>query len=428
MVTNNNTSARQLFKHYHSYVISLLIILTVFSFGNFGFLNIFNLKLEINIFIILMLIPLSLYVISNKIKYLFNEPFFLLIAYLFISSLFIKNFGFLHSLHMLLSLIVVATLLVLDKKNINYIIKGIILLSSVFSIIGIMLFIYYQFNSQIIEGTERVYASFETYIDLSDVSLNNKFGFIIETAEKNLFGLEYIRSRSYCSEPSATIPIFFAIGILALLFAGIFKKAGIIILFFSVILVYSGASILAVLTGIFIFFIILRLNININVKILTIMLGSIFLYVLIYFIDITSFVYIPESKVSSITQRLTSVNSGIEGILKNPFVYLDKPINEFNGLFLLWVGPIPLIGISLTSYIFYRMLYYTITIYDKYKVFSILLIGLLLVVLFFSSTNWSTLTGLIILTIIYLKLKLEYEAVLITKTEDKKRINLRGKR
>ena len=419
MVVNSNMLVGKLFKDYHSKVISVLIILIVFSFGNFGFFNIFNIKLEVNVLIILILTPLSIYVISNKIKYLIYEPFFLLVAYLFISSLFIENFGYLRSLHMFFTLVVVSTLLVLDKKEITYILKWVIFISAVFSMVGIMLFIYYYFNSQVLESTKRVYASYDTYSDLSYISLQNKFGFIIETAEKNLFGLEYIRSRSYCSEPSATVPIFFTIGILALLYEDITRKAGLISLFFAVVFIYSGTSILAILAGIFVSLSVLRFNVDVKVKSIAMIFGGVLLYAFIYFIDILSIVSVPESKVTSLIMRMTAVMSNIEGILQNPIIYFDRPVGSFNGLFLLWVGPIPIIGISLTGYIFYRMVCYAITIYEKHKVFSVLIIGLLLVVLFFSSTNWSTLTGLIILTIIYLKLKLEYEHVQTTSIEDK---------
>ena len=400
-------------KNWHFYLISCLIIISFYSFGNFGFWNIFGIKFEVNIFLVLFLIPISIFLFFLNWRNILSNPWVVLIFYLLISSLLMDTSNYTQSIKLLFALSLVTILLSMDFKYINFIIKSIIIISFLFSIIGILLFIYYQLNPDLLIGLDRVFRSYDTYTDLTHIPLHQKFGFVIETAEKNIFGLEYIRSRSYVSEPSATVHIFFASAILSLLYSKNIKKMGIVIFFFGIVLIYSGSVILSLVFSIF--YAIGKAFINLGEKresIIIIIIAIISAYLMIYFIDISMLqVITPESKSTSLSSRLLPIVDYLDKILDNIFHKKDLEIGSFVGILLIFSGVVPILGMLLTGYMIYVFLNMSIKVYEQQKLFSILIVGLLIQISLFSSGGWVTIGGLLMLTLIYIKLQNEVKDI-----------------
>jgi len=399
------------FINIYIYFISLLLVISFYSLGNFGFWNIFGIKQEINILLVILLIPITIIILLNNLKKIYLEPLLLLLLYSLISLVIIDIYS-LSNIKLLLTFSIVAILLSINFKYTNFIIKGIITIAFLFSLIGIFLFLYYQLNQEILNGLDRVFKSYETYVDLSYLPLHQKFGFVIETAEKNFFSLEYIRSRSYVSEPSLTLHIFFASAILSLLYSDVIKKMGFIIFFFCIVLIYPGSAILSLIFSIFYVVGNFFIKLDEEKKAVMIITMIIFAYIVIYLTNISLLDFLtPESKTTSLTSRLLPIKSALDNIFSNLFFNDSKILaGSFIGFPLVLSGIIPIFGILLSIYLWYIFLSMSIKVYKKEKLFSILIVGLLIQIFLFSSGGWVSLSGYMMLSLIYIKLKNEVES------------------
>ncbi len=214
------------------FAFATLTVLSLYSLGNFGVFNIFNIKYEVYYTTIILITAISLIKIKYNIKKAISDPIFIVYLYLLSCSL-LSDINISFTFKMAFLVLIFSYLLNLRVEYIDLILKSSITITFIFSAIGCALFLYYQFNPELLVNVERVFRSYDTFKDLSYIPLHQKFGFVIETPEKNLFNIEYIRSRSFCSEPSATIPLFFTIGILSFLYENKFKILGCVILFFQ---------------------------------------------------------------------------------------------------------------------------------------------------------------------------------------------------
>ncbi|MCT7546503.1 hypothetical protein N5T80_09260 [Aliarcobacter cryaerophilus] len=380
-------------------VFSILIVLSLYTLGNFGFFNIFNIKYEITILLVISLFITSflILIIDRKVHVVS-----LFLFYLFLSSLFLDQFNVSYTIKLLLACFVINSLFFVKMKYIDNIIKSTIVISGVFSLVGIGLFIFYFSNEGLLIGLERVFRSYDRFVDLSNIPFHQKFGFVIEKAETNFLGLEYIRSRSYSSEPSATLPLFFMVGILALFYNGFIKYLGVIILFFSIILIYSGSSILSIIISILFILGSYFIRSSVQTKSILILFSILSTLLLLAFIDISLFQNItPASKITSLPSRLLPVQESIPSLILNPFWNTENFDNSFISLFIVFSGVVPLIGISFMSYFFYKFFIVAIELYENNKIFIALLCGLLIQILLFSSGGMTTLPGIVILVLTY---------------------------
>ncbi|MFW2612236.1 O-antigen polymerase [Aliarcobacter butzleri] len=396
----NNMKIFVFFKEKYFYLFySLLIVLSLYLLGNFGFFNIFNVKYELTIIVVSVLFLYSFYILMLY-KKIHMVSWFLL--YLFISSLFLNVFYFNYTIKLLLLFFVINCLFLIEIKYIEIIIKTTIFITGIFSFIGIGLFIFYYFNGELLNSLERVFKSYDTFIDLSDLPFHQKFGFVIEKAERNFLGLQYIRSRSYCSEPSLSIPLFFAIGILSMSYKKWFKYIGIIILFFAVILIYSASAIVSLILSMFFIIGMYCIRENIHIKAFLIILLVHSGLILLFFINISIFNSItPESKLTSLSSRVFTIQEGISSLILNPFWNTENFNNSFISMLITFSGGIPLLGVSLISYFFYKLFLVAIKLYPHNKLFIALLCGLLIQIILFSSGAWTSFPGIVILVLIY---------------------------
>jgi len=99
-------------------MIALLIIYSFYSFGNFGFLNLYNIKLEAQIFILIFsIILMSLFMIKYFNKNIFNNAIVWLVIYSIFSYIVLFSYtSFIQVGQLLASLLYVVILLTLEKK------------------------------------------------------------------------------------------------------------------------------------------------------------------------------------------------------------------------------------------------------------------------------------------------------------------------
>lgn len=102
------------------------------------------------------------------------------------SSLFLDQFNVSYTIKLLLACFVINSLFFVKMKYIDNIIKSTIVISGVFSLVGIGLFIFYFFNEELLIGLERVSRSYDRFVDLSNIPFHQKFGFVIEK-QKQIF-------------------------------------------------------------------------------------------------------------------------------------------------------------------------------------------------------------------------------------------------
>lgn len=386
--------------------LSILVILSVYSFGNFGFLNLFGIKLEVQIIILtLMVLPL-LIIAFDKIKLsLYKEPIILLLLYSIFSFIILEPNNILNILQLSISLLVVVNLYRLNIIYIDFIIKGIIILCTFFSILGIVQFILLQIDFGLINQLDMNFYSASKYIDLSDSSFFSYLGFAVIGDMKNIFGIDFVRLKSFGSEPSVLVSTFYSIGIMSLLYSKKFKFMGVIIFLFTVFIAYPGVvhmSLLFSLLFLLYIFILKPYPKNGSIFILI----SIFILFLLVSVLGSEFMssFVSSSKEGSALARFGGIIFLFKDIMSNPFVNLDIPVVPPVGFLINNALVFPLVGIYISLMIFYRLFKNTIEMYQYNKLFTILITGMLIQLSFFSSYGWETLPGYIILSLICIKM------------------------
>lgn len=387
-------------------IFSLLTVLGLYTFGNFGFLNVFNIKYEVYFITLISLVCLSVFSFFINIRKVILDPLLLIYIYLSFSSLFIVPFEYTFTMKMLVIVFVFIYLLSMELEYIDFIVKGSIVITFIFSVVGICLFIYYQFNPDLLVDMDRVYRSYDKFVDLSNIPIHQKFGFVIEVPENNLFSISYIRSRSFFSEPSATVPLFFTIGILSYLYSLRYKIIGSIILFYSIVLIYSGSVILSLIISFLLFCWLFLFNPDSRVGSVVVILSIFLIISFIFFVDLSMLSYItPDAKITSMPSRVSPIIKEVENILLYPFYKKEYQTNSFLGLAFLYLGAFPFLGLVLCVSFFYKVFNFLISCFNKYTLFSALAMGLMVQIIFFSSNGWLTPTGSIILCLLWRKIE-----------------------
>lgn len=387
--------------------VSLLIILSFYSFDNFGFLNLFDSKLLIQIFLLaLSSMPILLLIFYNFKISMLQEPVILLLLYLILSGVFLslENLG--HLAQLIVSLLFSIILFILRDKYIDFILKGIIIICTFFSILAISQFILLQLDTGFIDVMHMHYTSGERYVNLSHSHWFNYLGFGVLNDWKTFLGIEFIRLRSFSSEPSVLVHSFYAVGILSILFSKFYRFMGVVILTFTIIIAYPGVVHLS-LTFSFLFYLLMILA-KLSLKSCSLLI-ILFIYLLffltilfdpIFFIDFT-----PSNKEGSAFVRLNGIAILVKDILSNPFFNFDIPIVPPVGFLIDSALLLPIVGLSISTLLFKRIFFYIINIYYNYKLFSILIAGMMIQVAFFSSYGWQTFPGFLMISLIYIKLK-----------------------
>lgn len=381
-----------------------LIPFVVFSFGNFGFWNLFGIKYEIQMSILsLMFLFLISMVVINIKKNLHNILFWFCL-YFFISSIFYLDVN--HVFHMLVSLLFVMSLSFLSEERIDYIIKIIIFFSFIFSLLGIIQWVILLMHPGGVELINQEFTSETQYISIATQSyldylswVNYYDGIQLE----NFFGLAYPRSRSFASEPSVLVAIFFIPSLLAFLYSRKVKFMGGVILFYCTIVVYAGVMHLSIFLGLIVYLAIIFFR---NVKVVFVfcfLTPLIWLFAMPVILPYMLF-FLPDYKTGSGLSRMLFINDIIEIFFLNPLGLVD-PRKLTVGLILSSVRVFPIFGLGLAICFFYTVLRLIFVASIRNKVLFSMFGGAFIQVFIFSAYGWVTLPGFIIMTLTFFKIK-----------------------
>ena len=405
------------------YFCGLLIAISFYSFGNFGFLNIFGARREIQLVLLLMLMPVLSMIAAKKIRLFLKEPLWLLVLCFLIAEIIITQ----HVINIftyLISLITIGALLTMESKYVNYITKCIIVLCGIFSIMGIIQFVVLWFNPELSAFMSSTYSSTTSADAILNISALEYLGFITAYGSTTLLGHHVHRFMSFASEPSVLVYSFLCPGILSLSYKGRIRMLAIPILLFAIVMVASGAIWLCILFSLISFpigYVFKRYTRSGSV---TIMLIIVMVLLLITKIDIplfmrntidflspvSSFHSMPLQKYGSGVVRLTSIAYGIEKVSSHPFgLGSEGTLGVIAGLIVVSGLFCGFPGLLLISVIFYRMFKYGIHVWQGYgkegKIFSALFCGTLFQVSFFSAYGWTSFAGLTMLCLLYIRIR-----------------------
>ena len=414
MVSEQNKSAQLLL-----YFCGLLIAISFYSFGNFGFLNIFGARREIQIVLLLMLMPVLSIIAAKKIRRFLKEPLWLLVlCFLIAEIIFTQNA--INILSYLVALITIGALFSLKGKYVTFATKGIIVLCGVFSIMGILEFIILWFNPELAAYVRSTYSSTTSADTISNISALEYLGFITAHGSTTLLGHHVYRFMSFASEPSVLVYSFLCPGILSLSYKGWIRMLAIPILLFAIVMVASGTIWLCILFSLILFPIGYFFKRYPRSGSVTIMLIIVMVLLLITKIEIPLFMRntidflspvssvhsMPSQKYGSGVDRLTSSKFGIENMWSHPF----GAASTTGGGLIVRSGQIcGFPGLLLISVIFYRMFKYGIHVWQGYgkggKIFSALFCGTLFQTSFFSAYGWTSFAGLTMLCLLYIRIR-----------------------
>lgn len=405
----------------------LLIACFFYSTGNFGFWNVFGLRREAQLLLIICLLPLIL-IIFSKFQILLKKPLLCLIfALLFTDIMFQRNMNVSHIMDRTMAILCVGFILSTNRKYGNNILKCIIIICSVFSMMQIIQSFFVFMEPELIPVLHSEYTS-SSGGDKVEISHPLAYlGFTSYRGAYYLFGHEITRFRSFASEPSVLVYSFFVPGILALSYKGYIRLCAFPILFFSILLVQSGTIWVSALLGIIFFGLFAFFGRRVMMFSILPFLIAVFWFTILPKIDIYLFVvglqnvvgigdgtYSGLNRAGSIIHRLGPFIDAIP-LAKKHFLFGVPVDQNFGGGFLLWIlinsG---LIGLIFAIIFFSQIFKLCIQCFNKHKgttqLMAAIMYGTILQVLMFVCNGWNRSVGFLMLALIICRLEyLVYE-------------------
>lgn len=400
----------------------LIISCLFYASGSFGLLNIFGIRREVQILLVLSLLLLSPVILKNLPK-LVKKSIFLMILANFLSEC-ILNQNIINVFDRLVTILVCGILLSLSKKYSEKALKFIIAGAAIFSIMATVQAIIIFFKPEFIDLLK---ANYESTTGANKIIISHPIellGFI--TAKYYFLGYQITRLRSFAAEPSVLVYSFLVPGILALSYKDGTKLLSIPILFFSLFLAQSGVMWISIALGIIAWglFCLFKGKISL-LSILPFFIILIF-FIFISQIDINNFIrtalqyieplsrkYSVLNKYSSATQRLQTIADYFMIAKQYPFgipAQIKLIHSSARGLLLNIYFTSGTIGLSLIIISFYYIFKLTIYCFKLYGgvigLVAALLYGIFIQVLCFSSYGWNSLSGFIILILSICRLEI----------------------
>jgi len=402
----------------------LLISCLFYSTGSFGFLNIFGIRRELQIFLILG--PLLLNpVIFKNFPELLKEPIFLFVLIKFIVECIIYQ-RFINIFDSLTTILIVGILLSVRKEYSDKILKLIIIAAAIFSTMAIVEAIIVFFEPDLIMLLNNNYCSLTSANKVEILHPLGLLGFTVGQ-KFNFLGHDFVRFRSFAAEPSVLVYSFFCPGVLALSYRGYIKILSIPILFFSICLAQSAIIWLSLSLGIMAWglFILFKGRVRL-ILMLTICIISMF-FIVIYFVEIPNFMmkvmqfldlinkqYSPFNKYSSGVVRFGAIKNYLALAKQYPFFGVPlKSIAVINlpmGLLLYSCLHFGIIGLTLMVAISHNIFKLAIYCFSLYKgiigLMAAILYGTFIQVLCFSDYGWTGISGFLMIILLINKLKM----------------------
>ena len=241
-----------------------------------------------------------------------------------------------------------------------------------------------------------------------------------------LMGIELPRFRSFASEPSILVSIFYIPGLIGLTYKGLVRKMSYIIIIFAMILSSSGTIYLASAFGSIFFFIMLFSPKIVKKKYARKVFNTSFLLALIFItyqlitIDILSFMSILDENLKGFSDyssmlgyagnkselRLISNQETFKMLLKNPFGFKKSSELTTVNLFLHYGTQLGFLGLLLCGMIYTQINKNLITLFNyKISLFQKIVVSLLsggiLCALIFTGYGWIAPSGFIATAIMH---------------------------
>jgi len=415
-----NSKSELMFVNLCMFMISCLF----YSAGSFGFLNIFGIRREAQIFLFLGPLLLSPVILKNYPK-LLKEPIFLFVLTKFIVECLLFQ-RFINILDGLTVILVVGILLSVRKEYSNKILKLIIIAAAVFSTMAIIEAIIVFFKPELIP---LLGANYSSLTGSDKVEILHPLGLLGFSTfrEFSFLGHSFVRFRSFAAEPSVLVYSFFCPGVLALSYRGYIKILSIPILFFLIFLAQSSIIWLSLSLGIMAWSLFSLFKGRARLTLfLTVFIISIY-FIFIYFVEIPNFMmkvtqfldliikqYFPFQKYSSGVTRFGAIKNYLSLAIQYPF--FGSPLKAITaislpmGLLLYSHLHYGIIGLTLMVAISYKIFKHAIYCFSLYKgiigLMAAVLYGMFIQVLCFSNYGWTGVSGFLMLILLMNRLEI----------------------
>jgi len=392
--------------------------------GNFGFLNIFGIRREVQALFILLLIPILPILVLRARRWL-HEPILWMTIATLLAEIFIRQGQSVFFLYdRIATVFVVATLFSFSYQFSNRVLKTVILVASVFSIMVVIQAIIIWFKPDLLSlfPTETKFALYTTSTQAAKVELNHPIEYLgfMTPGILNVAGHEFARFRSFVSEPSAIICTFLAPGVLALGFKGAVRLAAVPILLFAGLLSGSGTAFLSIALGALAYLLLYSFRQHILLLSILPLILILLLYGFIATTDVSSFMisvntmlepleseYGALNKIASGTARLSIMAQHLRNF--NQYLLFGAPFVGAGGLLLHMFLYIGIVGLVLVVVVSHKILKLTVSAFaanrGMERLMAGLLYGLFFQVLSFSEFGWMSMSGFMMLVLMTRRLK-----------------------
>lgn len=409
-------------------IYAITIVVAFYSFGAFGFFNLFWMRLVFQFSVALFSIFGVLAVFFHLNQYLQNKRNPLL--YIILSILGLLYYGMVYAvivedflggiIQSVLACIIVLFILFTRTKLIIFISKCIVVISFFFTLLG-----YIAYVGLLIDPTTNynliLYDSTISNEQIFPASWLEYFSFTSGDGY-SFFGIQVTRLKGFCSEPSATIVHYLAPACIAFLYSKKYKIMGYIMLMFNVLAISSVVGLIIIFGSVFLYYIFLmRSNKGMYFIIgcvlligLTLMLNvSLAESILLDFgrniFEATSYDLISR-KEGSLTVRLISFGIALQEIISNPLGWSNY--STMTGLLtnaglkggVLLILILIVFGVKLFNYGF--LIFQSKDKKNKQsRIGGSLLISCVFVTYLISGYGWDRLPGVIMLMLFYRNLQ-----------------------
>lgn len=408
---------------------SVILLSLMYSFGTFGFLNLFGARGLVQA---LLLSIISLLFITMRVRFK-NNHFFLLFlfsfTYIFVSLMHGGSFARLSDVYILIFCFVL--IFYSPPKNIVFFSKMLVIATTVLCSLVAIAAIYYQ-----IYPDEFLRANFTLYsseVGQARIYPGNFIDFISFTSGDgfDVLGHSISRMKGYSNEPSSTPVHYVAPAALAFMLGGRFSYLGIFILAVSMLAIFSFITYIVIALSLV--FLAMKFIPKVLSKALIFLLICSFLFfifnedLILTIFRITSSILLDYAgidflhrkigdgsfgtKGSNLGERHHLILNGLSLIPTSPFGYSQERFGAASGVLYIisarsgWIG-VFIFGIFIINLVKnIKTIYFTAT--SPTQLFGLsLVISILLVNLFISGYGWSRPPGIIIFLIYFRFLQL----------------------
>jgi len=400
---------------------ALFLGLIFFSFGNFGFWNIFDMRRTMQFVLLAAWATTSLMTLRRSSSFL-REPLFLYVAGGILFEAFLRGRSN-DLLDGILSMVILASIYNMRREKVREAIKPLLMIAAIFAIVGIIQFCILWFNQDYIWTFDSFYTSDTGNAPVHLTHWVQYLGFIEPPAgtEIIIFGVRFTRLYSYASEPSVLVYSLLAPALIALGFKNRFRWCAIPLLIFVLFLVQSGTIYLSIVFGI-LSWVLLGFTKRWNDRLIALLPFFIAVLIMIFLMrsEITSLMakfqnlLLPLLKFSS---KLDPYRSGVDRFssITNMFNAIKfnilgtssafKEVGQM-GLLLYSYYYAGILGLSLISAFLYRTFRNIFGVFRRTKglegLAAAMAFGMLIQVMFFSSYGWTGTSGFIMLAFLQL--------------------------